>query len=57
MSKSAYITKYIKANLRRFEIKLNKNTDADLIAWLEGKKPLNQYIKNLIEQDKKKSGN
>lgn len=57
MSKSEYITKYIKDNLRRFEIKLNKNTDADLIAWLNRQKPVNQYIKNLIEQDKKKSGN
>lgn len=31
------IDKYQKANIRRYVVKLNKNTDADMIAYLEGK--------------------
>ena len=50
--KRAY-TKYDKANTKMFGIKLNKNTDADLIAFLEGgnvqtkiKLALREYLKN-----------
>ena len=50
---SEYITKYIKQNVRRFEIKLSKKNDADLIEWLESQGNVNQYIKNLIIKDKK----
>lgn len=31
------IDKYQKANIRRYVVKLNKNTDGDMIAYLEGK--------------------
>lgn len=50
---SDYITKYIKTNIRRFEIKLSKKYDAELIDWLESKENITDYIKNLIINDKK----
>ena len=53
MSKSAYVISYIKNNVRRFEIKLSRKNDAELISWLESKENVNDYIKKLIAQDKK----
>ncbi len=53
MSDSKYITKYTKDHIRRFEIKLSKKYDADVIDWLESKQNINQYIKQLILKDKK----
>lgn len=51
---SAYITNYIKKNIRRFELKLSKKNDKDLIDWLEEKDNINEYLKALILQDKKR---
>ncbi|WP_276933227.1 hypothetical protein [Dubosiella newyorkensis] len=42
--------KYKKANLIQKKIDLNKNTDQDIIHWLEGK-TFSTYIKQLIRDD------
>lgn len=52
---SKYITNYIKNNVRRFEIKLSKKTEKEIIIWLENKENINEYIKSLIIKDKKES--
>ena len=43
--------KYQKQNIKRFTLKLNKRTDADMIRWLEGKDNIQGYIKHLIKLD------
>ena len=53
MSNSDYIVGYVKKNIRRFEIRLSKKTDAELIAWLESQPNVTDYIKTLIVKDQK----
>lgn len=57
MSNSGYITKYIKNNVRRFELKLSKKNDAELIEHLQKQPNTNKYLKELILKDIKKGGN
>lgn len=57
MSNSGYVTKYIKNNIRRFELKLSKKNDAEIIKHLESKPNTNKYLKELILEDIKKGGN
>lgn len=57
MGKTEYITQYIKNNVRRFELKLSKKNDAELIKHLEQQPNTNKYLKELILQDIKKGGN
>lgn len=52
--KNEYLTNYIKTNIRRFEIKLSKIYDPDIIKWLESQKNLTEYIKNLVIEDMKR---
>jgi len=40
-----------KAYIRRYGLKLNINTDADIIAHLEKQPSMQGYIKRLIRQD------
>lgn len=42
--------KYKKANLIQKKIDLNKNTDQDIIQWLENK-TFSTYVKQLIRDD------
>lgn len=42
--------KYKKANLIQKKIDLNKNTDQDIIQWLEDK-TFSTYVKQLIRDD------
>ena len=42
--------KYQKVNIRRVVIKLNKNTDKDIIAFLEAKKSVNGEIKRILRE-------
>lgn len=42
--------KYKKAALVQKKIDLNKNTDQDIIQWIEGKK-FSTYVKQLIRDD------
>lgn len=46
------VMKYKAANVRRYEINLNTKTDADIIAWLEGRN-VTGTIKELIRKEMK----
>ena len=46
--------KYEKANIKRVVLKLNKNTDQDIIEFLDGLKSVNGEIKRLIREEIKK---
>ena len=50
-SRAAYITGYIKNNIKRYELKLSKKNDSELIERLEKVPNRNSYIKNLILND------
>lgn len=54
MGRVKYITNYIKTHSRRFELKLSKEKDVEIIAHLENQSNVNQYIKQLIVEDMKK---
>lgn len=43
--------RYDKANTKQIALKLNKNTDADILAWLEAEQNVQGYIKSLIRAD------
>ncbi len=43
--------KYKAANIKQFNLKLNINTDLDILEKLEEIKNVNGYIKNLIRKD------
>ena len=42
--------KYEKANIKRVVLKLNKNTDQDIIAFLEAQKSVNGEIKRILRE-------
>ena len=44
------IMKYEKANIKRVVLKLNKNTDQDIIAFLEAQKSVNGEIKRILRE-------
>lgn len=44
---------YDRENTRRINLKLNKKTDDDIIKWLEAKKNIQGYLKQLIREDMK----
>lgn len=46
-----YILEYNKEHTQRVAIKLNKKTDADILAWLELQSNKQGYIKQLIRDD------
>lgn len=46
------VMKYKAANVKRYEINLNTKTDADIIAWLEGRNVAGT-IKELIRKETK----
>lgn len=43
--------KYDRANTKQVAIKLNRNTDADILAWLASVSNVQGYIKRLIRED------
>ena len=45
------VKRYDAKNTRQFHLKLNKNTDAELIAQLEKQENIQAYIKDLIARD------
>jgi len=49
-----YNIDYIKANQRQFMLKVNRIHEADMIEWLEGKKNVQAYLKQLIREDMEK---
>lgn len=50
-AKRRAVAKYDAANTRFFGLKLNKNTDAELIEKLEHEPNMQAYIKELIRED------
>lgn len=44
-------SRYKSRVIRQYKIDLNRNTDGDIIAWLEGKDNRQGYIKALIRAD------
>lgn len=46
--------KYINKSIRLFRLNLNRNTDTDLIAYLESKDNVQGYLKELIKNDMEK---
>lgn len=47
--------RYQKKNIKQMKIDLNRNTDSDIISFLETCKNKQGYIKKLIREDMKKS--
>ena len=48
------VAKYDAANIKSYLLKLNKKTDADIIAHLEQQQNKLAYLKNLIRDDMQK---
>lgn len=49
--KAEYDMQYAKENIRRFNLKLNRIHDADLIKRLESQPNFQAYLKELIRKD------
>ena len=49
--KMAAESRYKSRVIRQYKIDLNRNTDGDIIAWLESKDNRQGYIKRLIRED------
>lgn len=50
-NRTNYITNYIKKNVKRYELKLSKQNDPDLIEHLSKIDNVNSYLKDLIRKD------
>lgn len=48
--------KYNARTAKYYSVKLNKNTDSEMIEYLERKGSFQTYIKQLIREDMKKTG-
>lgn len=49
--KAEYDQKYAKENLRNIRLSLNKEHDADIIAWLDQQPNKQGYLKELVRKD------
>lgn len=54
--KAEYDMQYAKENIRRFNLKLNRIHDADLIKRLESQPNVQAYLKELIRKDMEAHG-
>lgn len=52
--KTEYDLAYAKQNIRRVTIGFNRNTDADLLDYMESIENMQKYLKDLIRQDMEK---
>lgn len=50
------VNKYNKENTRTFCIRLNKNTDSEILAYLDQIENKTGYIKRLISEDMRREG-
>jgi len=55
MAKKDYDINYVKTNIKRIPLNLNKIYDMDIISYLEGIKNVSGYLKDLIRRDMKKT--
>ena len=46
-----YNADYVKKYQRQFMLKVNRNTDPEMVAWLESQENVQSYLKGLIRQD------
>jgi len=53
VNKKEYDIEYARTKLKRIAFNLNRETDKDIIAYLEKKKPVQAYLKWLIRKDMK----
>ena len=49
--RAKYEIEYRKKNVKQVMCKLNRNTDPDLIEWIESKENMQGYLKSLIRKD------
>lgn len=54
MTNLKYLNQYEKENIRQIRLKLNRNTEPELIEWVEKQDNIQGYIKQLIREDMKK---
>ena len=54
MGRSKYMTDYVRANIARFELRLSKKKDPDLIEHLNNQPSVNGYLRQLVKNDIKK---
>ena len=54
MGRSEYIVNYVRNNISRFELRLNKYKDLELIEHLSNQPSINRYLRQLVEKDMKK---
>ena len=47
-------TKYVKTHLKRFEVRINVEKEADMIEYILSKGNTQQYLKDLIRKDMEK---
>jgi hypothetical protein len=57
MGRTEYIVNYVRKNICRYELRLNKNKDLELIEHLNNQPSINGYLRQLIETDIKKGSN
>ena len=53
-AQNRYSEKYQKENIKRYVLKVNRNTEADMIAFLDSLESFNGEIKKLIREEMKK---
>ena len=53
MTNLKYLNQYEKENIRQIRLKLNRNTEPELIEWVEKQENIQGYIKRLIREDMK----
>ena len=49
-----YHAEYVKATYRQFIVKVNRNTDPDMVAWLESMDNVQVYLRELVRKDMKR---
>lgn len=50
-----YNNAYNRKTYKSYSVRFNRNTESDLIQWLESKESLKEYIVSLIEKDMEKT--
>lgn len=50
-SRGAYMTGYVKKTYDRYEVRINKKNESDLVEWLNKIPNVQKYIKDLIRKD------
>ena len=54
MGRAEYMVRYVRNNMCRFELRLNKHRDSELIEHLNNQESINGYLRQLVENDMKK---